>query len=126
MTPPRPVGCTIIGTTGVHIRAAHVSEITLNTDLKSGYVMLMPIDGHAAQLQTNMAGTLNLDWVLSLASDAANSIGVPVEKDHLLTLIDGWIADTQPAAVACITPTFPMRVNGGHSSTTQLAPASSG
>jgi len=93
------VGCTIIGTTGVHIRAAHASEITLNTDLKSGYVMLMPIDGHAAQLQTNMAGTLNLDWVLSLASDAADSIGVPVEKDHLLTLIDGWIADTQPAAL---------------------------
>ncbi len=93
------VGCTIFGTTGVHICVTRATEITLNTDLKSGYVMLMPIDGHAAQLQTNMAGTLNLDWVLSLATDVADSISAPVEKDHLLTLIDGWITDTQPAAL---------------------------
>lgn len=93
------IGCTIVGTTGVHVQAMHASEITLNTDLKSGYVMLLPIEGHAAQLQTNMAGTLNLDWVLSLAADVSDSIGAHAEKDHLLTLIDGWVADTEPAAL---------------------------
>ncbi|MEP1697732.1 MAG: FGGY-family carbohydrate kinase [Paracoccaceae bacterium] len=97
--PKASVGCTIVGTTGVHIRAAHASDIVLNTDLKSGYVMLMPIPGVAAQLQSNMAGTLNLDWVLGLAHQVATSLETDVEKDQLLSLVDEWIASTPPASL---------------------------
>ncbi|MFK7882152.1 FGGY family carbohydrate kinase [Roseobacter sp.] len=97
--PNTAVGCTIVGTTGVHIRVKQSTDIDLNTNLQSGYVMLMPIDGVAAQLQTNMAGTLNIDWVLGLAEQVAESLGAPTEKSRLLTLIDGWIASTQPASL---------------------------
>lgn len=97
--PHTSVGCTIVGTTGVHIRAAHSSNIVLNTELKSGYVMLMPIPGVAAQLQSNMAGTLNLDWVLGIAHQVAVSLKMDVEKEHLLGLIDTWVANAAPASL---------------------------
>ena len=97
--PNASVGCTIVGTTGVHISAIQSSDIVLNTELKSGYVMMMPIEGIAAQLQTNMASTLNLDWVLALASQVASSLNMNVEKDQLLNLINGWIKDAPPASL---------------------------
>ena len=93
------VGCTIVGSTGVHIRAQKSAEIKLNCDLKSGYAMVMPIEGIAAQLQTNMASTLNLDWVLGLAEQIAGSLGVNVEKDFFLKLVDDWIVNAQPASL---------------------------
>jgi erythritol kinase len=95
----RALGCTIVGTTGMHIRTKQASDISLNTALKSGYVMLMPIEGIAAQMQTNMASTLNLDWVLGLAKQAAESLGDAVDKDRLLGLIDGWLETTHPASL---------------------------
>jgi len=36
-----------------------------------------------------MASTLNLDWVLALASQVASSLNMNVEKDQLLNLING-------------------------------------
>lgn len=97
--PNASVGCTIVGTTGVHIRAAKSDDIALNADLKSGYVMLMPIPDVAAQLQSNMAGTLNLDWVLGLAGQVAASLKMDVDKEHLLGLVDDWIENTAPASL---------------------------
>jgi erythritol kinase len=46
-----------------------------------------------------MASTLNLDWVLALASQVASSLNMNVEKDQLLNLINGWIKDAPPASL---------------------------
>lgn len=94
--PQTPVGCTIVGTTGVHIRAQRAQDILLNVDQRTGYVMLMPADKIAAQLQSNMAGTLNLDWIRGLAKDVAQSLGIEVSEAQLLGLMNGWIDNGKP------------------------------
>jgi erythritol kinase (D-erythritol 1-phosphate-forming) len=65
--PAPEVGCTIIGSTGMHMRlAATVDDVTLNAEA-TGYTMPFPVPGHYAQMQSNMAATLNIDWLLDLA-----------------------------------------------------------
>lgn len=95
----RDSGCTIIGTTGMHIRCKDVSDIQLNTANRTGYVMQMPVANIAAHLQTNMAGTLNIDWVLSLAEDVCAALGTEVKKDNLLKLVDNWVEKAPPGSV---------------------------
>jgi erythritol kinase len=97
--PKTPVGCTIVGTTGVHIRAQEAQDIMLNSEQRTGYVMLMPADNIAAQLQSNMAGTLNLDWIRGLAGEVAQSLGVDAAGAQLLDLMNVWIEDGTPGAL---------------------------
>lgn len=95
--PGASVGCTILGTTAVHVRSTKTSEVILNEDLKSGYVLVTPIDGVVVQLQTTMAGTLNFDWILGLAAQVAEATGATLDPPALHDLLTTWIAETQPA-----------------------------
>ncbi|MFK5978721.1 MAG: FGGY-family carbohydrate kinase [Rhizobiaceae bacterium] len=83
-------GCTIVGSTGMHMRATLVQDVQLNEE-KTGYVMALPIDGLVAQIQSNMASTLNIDWMLNVASDLISDLGVKVTHSELLTHVDRWI-----------------------------------
>ncbi|MDQ1849638.1 FGGY-family carbohydrate kinase [Gemmobacter fulvus] len=94
----QPAACTIIGSTGMHMRAMRAEEVRLNHD-RTGYVMCLPIPGMVAQLQSNMAATLNLDWVLTLAGDLLAEFGCPQERSALIARIDGWMADSTPGAL---------------------------
>jgi len=91
-------GCTIIGSTGMHMLAKSVEEVVLNTDA-TGYVMVLPLAGKVAQVHTNMASTLNIDWILKLAADIAADLAQPVSKTELLARIDGWLAATEPGSL---------------------------
>ena len=51
------------------MKASRINDINPNINLKSGYVMLLPIDNLALQLQTSMSGTLNIDWLKLLMAD---------------------------------------------------------
>lgn len=68
-------GVSIVGSTGMHIRlvadVAHVAPSPLGT----GYCIAFPVPGHTLQAQTNMAATLNIDWLADLAADAASMAG---------------------------------------------------
>ncbi len=97
-TPGVAAGCTIIGSTGMHMRLVTVDQVALNAD-STGYVMRMPIPGRVAQIQTNMAATLNLDWVLRLAGDLLADMGQPVSPADLIARIDGWVAAAEPGAL---------------------------
>lgn len=88
-------GCTIIGSTGMHMRATPQDEVLLNDDL-TGYVMPLPLPGMVAQLQSNMASTLNLDWLLNMAADLAAGLGQEVTHADMIARIDGWLADAAP------------------------------
>lgn len=90
-------GCTIVGTTGMHVKSTAVENIGLDAKDRTGYVMLMPIPGIAIHLQTNMASTLNIDWVLGLASDVMGLTGAPPTKESLLALMDVWLRTAKPA-----------------------------
>ncbi len=91
-------GCTIIGSTGMHMRATVPDAVYLNDEL-TGYTMVIPIPGVVAQMQSNMAATLNIDWLLKLAADLMAEFGHRVEHRDLLNHIDGWVAASAPGQV---------------------------
>ena len=91
-------GCTVIGSTGMHMLAKPVADVVLNAE-STGYVMVLPIAGMVAQMHSNMASTLNIDWALNLAADLSAELGQPLAKADLLARIDGWLAVTRPGAL---------------------------
>jgi erythritol kinase len=89
-------GCTILGSTGAHMRlASSPDEVVLNEEA-TGYTMAMPLPGHYAQVQTHMAASLNVDWVLGMACEVLASQGVDRNRDDLIPQIDRWISASRP------------------------------
>ncbi len=91
-------GCTIMGSTGMHMRAARPDQVRLNED-RTGYVMVLPLEGLVAQIQSNMAATLNIDWLLDVAAGLLNDLGQDVTRADLLGRIDGWVEAAKPGAM---------------------------
>lgn len=92
-------GCSIVGSTGMHMRLAHRTEdIKLNNDC-TGYTMCMPVPGVCAQMQSNMSATLNIDWLLDLIDGLLCELGVVRSRSEVLASLDGWVAKAEPAAV---------------------------
>ncbi|WP_138464612.1 FGGY-family carbohydrate kinase [Poseidonocella sp. HB161398] len=90
-------GFTILGSTGVHMRfAADQSEVALNAD-RTGYTMPFPGPAYA-QLQTNMAATLNIDWLLGLGCQILAAEGVARSPADLLRSLDGHVMAARPGA----------------------------
>ena len=97
--PSGNVGCTVIGSTGIHTRfAATADEVVLNDDA-SGYTIAMPVPGGYAQLQSNMAATLNIDWLLGLARDVLTASGAQPSRDELLKALDVWVEGSEPGSL---------------------------
>ena len=93
------VGCTIIGTTGMHMRARAVKDVFLNEE-PTGYVMTLPFPDTVAQIQSNMASTLNIDWILGVAADLVTELGgKKVTPNELIEYVDGWAEKSQPGAL---------------------------
>ncbi len=82
-------GCTILGSTGVHMKGMRAEDVVLD-GAPGGYVLVLPVPGHVAQMQTNMSGTLNLDWVIGLGRDLAVACG-QVAPD-LMARLEDWLA----------------------------------
>jgi erythritol kinase len=92
-------GCTIVGSTGMHMRLqTDVHKVKLNTE-KSGYTMVFPAPGMVAQIQSNMASTLNIDWLLDLGRGILKEYGVEKTRNDMLKGIDGKIAARAPASL---------------------------
>lgn len=92
------VACSIVGSTGVHMRAVTVDRVHLNKE-GSGYVIALPIPGMVTQVQTNMATTLNIDWVLGLAADVLKEFGHDASHSALVSHIDEWLAAGRPGRI---------------------------
>lgn len=90
--------CSIVGSTGVHLRALPTAEVWLNPQ-QTGYVIPLPWPGYVTQVQTNMASTLNLDWLLHVASDLLNDFGCEVDHARLVGHIDRWLSEAQPGSL---------------------------
>jgi erythritol kinase len=89
-------GCTIVGSTGMHMRLQRVDQVRLNPE-KSGYTMAFPAPGMVAQIQSNMASTLNIDWLLDLARGVLSERGIAAERNDFLAGIDGKIMQREAA-----------------------------
>jgi erythritol kinase len=94
--PSGEAGCTIIGSTGMHMRLATGSEKVLLNPEGSGYTMAFPASGMSAQMQSNMAATLNIDWLLDLACEILTGEGVTRSRKDLLAGLDDRILDRPP------------------------------
>ncbi|TIP75741.1 MAG: carbohydrate kinase [Mesorhizobium sp.] len=95
----RRPGCSIIGSTGMHMRLAQTPDEVLLNEAATGYTMTMPVPGVFAQMQSNMAATLNIDWVLSLASGILASQGITRTNGEMIALVDEWISSSEPASL---------------------------
>ncbi len=90
-------GCTIVGSTGMHMRLqADTSKVRLNPG-KSGYTMAFPVPGMVAQIQSNMASTLAIDWLLDVARGVLSDSGLEKSRDHLLIGLDEKLLARKPA-----------------------------
>ena len=90
--------CSIVGSTGVHLRSVAIDGVWLNP-AQTGYVIPLPWPGYVTQVQTNMASTLNLDWLLNLASDLLKSFGCEVDHARLVSHIDRWLTHARPGSL---------------------------
>ncbi len=94
--PMGKTGCTIVGSTGMHMRVRPTAaDVRLNAEM-SGYTMCFPVPGMYAQMQSNMASTLNIDWLLDMARDMLKGEGVERTRGDLLKGMDEKIM-AQPA-----------------------------
>ena len=83
-------GLTILGSTGMHMRFVPSADyVVLNVD-RTGYTMAFPGAAYA-QMQTNMAATLNIDWILGLALDVLAAEGVTRTPEDLLAGMDARV-----------------------------------
>ena len=97
--PTPDVGCTIIGSTGMHMRLAPDADaVTLNEEA-TGYTMPFPVPGHYAQMQSNMAATLNIDWLLDLARDVLAAEGTTRSRADLIRRLDEMVLQAKPGEV---------------------------
>ncbi|MFZ3584032.1 FGGY-family carbohydrate kinase [Loktanella sp. DJP18] len=92
------VGCSTIGSTGVHMRAVRSEDFVVN-DARTGYAILLPVPGMVTQVQTNMAATLNLDWALALAGDLLAEFGTTANHADLVGHVERWLANSTPGAL---------------------------
>lgn len=95
--PDTAVGCSILGSTAMHMRlATDPADVRLNPQC-SGYVMAFP-GGGLAQMQSSMAATINIDWLLGLAQESAALCGQPLDRASLLRALETPVQDASPAA----------------------------
>ncbi len=92
-------GCTIVGSTGMHMRVAPTAtDVKLNAEM-SGYTMCFPVPGMYAQMQSNMASTLNIDWLLDIARGMLKDEGIERTRSDLLNGLDEKIMARPPGRV---------------------------
>jgi len=94
----RASAMTIMGTTGIHMRYAGAAEHIQLPTQKTGYTIAFPAGGFV-QLQTNMAATLNIDWILDMGVDILGSQGHKTTIDDMLLILDEHISSTEPSGV---------------------------
>lgn len=94
-TGTQSAACSIIGSTGVHMRATLASDVQLNSE-GTGYIIPLPLPDIVAQTQSNMAASLNIDWALHLAADLLTEMGQETSHDELVERIDNWMSTSQP------------------------------
>ena len=92
-------GTSIVGSTGMHMRLVRdAAAVTLPAD-RTGYTIAFPAPGAVAQMQSNLAATLNLDWVLDLMAGILAGEGIRRERHELLAGLDRMLEATTPGTL---------------------------
>ena len=88
---------TLTGTAGIHMRYTESADKVVLPEQPSGYTIAFP-GGGIVQLQTNMAATLNIDWILDIARDVLASRGIDTDTEDLFDGLDERILEARPGA----------------------------
>jgi erythritol kinase len=92
-------GVSVVGSTGMHIRLVASVDHVAPSPAMTGYCMPFPVPGHTIQAQTNMAATLNIDWVADLVADAAGLAGrADLPRGEILTALGEMALAARPGA----------------------------
>ncbi len=90
-------GCTIVGSTGMHmILRPDANAVQLNAE-KSGFTIAFPVPGMVSQMQSNLAATLNIDWLLDVARGVLGGEGIERSRSDLLKGMDEKLLAREPA-----------------------------
>lgn len=95
--PEAEPGLTILGSTGMHMRFAKDADAVRLSPERNGYTMAFPGDAYA-QMQTNMAATLNIDWLLDIAREILSVNGLERDRRELLAGLDDRVLSARPGA----------------------------
>jgi erythritol kinase len=96
--PGRTVGCSVVGSTGMHMRfVPDAAKLRLREE-PGGYTMPFPVPGTVAQMHSNMAATLNIDWIVEVGRQAAGLLGKEVDRAEALRSLDARVLDATPGA----------------------------
>ncbi|UDL96260.1 carbohydrate kinase [Lichenihabitans sp. PAMC28606] len=94
-----PAGCTIMGSTGMHMRLVRTADdVRPSTDM-TGYTIAFPLGASYIQLQSNMASTLNLDWIINFARGILHDQGVSVSREQFLQSVDVRVLGAEPGSL---------------------------
>ncbi len=97
--PERDTGCTIVGSTGMHMRIARSADaVRLNRE-NTGYTLAFPVPGTFAQLQSNMASTLNIDWLVDLARGVLRQHGVVRSRTDIFLELDDHVLKAEAGSI---------------------------
>ena len=66
----------------------------------------LPAPGLVVQMQTNMATSLNIDWVLGLAADILTDGTREISHRDLVKRLEGWLAAGRPGQIVYLAVYF--------------------
>jgi erythritol kinase len=94
--PGRNVGCSVVGSTGMSMRFVPDADALTLAPEPGGYTMAFPVDGAVAQMQSTMAATINIDWIVEIGRDAAKALGHEVDRKEALKALDARVLEAKP------------------------------
>ena len=86
--PAMSSGCSLYGSTGMHIRLVDdLAKLDLRGD-PSGYVMPLPGSDAVLRMQSHLAATFNFDWLAGIIREAAAMFGPEPKIDDLFAAMN--------------------------------------
>ncbi len=97
-----PVGCSVLGSTAMHMRLVPDLARWEAPAEAGGYTMALPgtLPGPpaAARMQSTMAATLNIDWLVAVGREAAGLLGAASTPRDALAAFDARVLTARPGA----------------------------
>lgn len=84
---------TIFGTAAIHMAADKNIITAQETDDLVGFQMVLPGTKHILKTRGQLAGTLNLDWIVSVAKSLTAMFGTEINTDDIGALLDTLLGD---------------------------------
>ncbi len=90
------VGCSVLGSAGMHLML-FADPALATAAAPCGYTVLFPRANTWLRMISNMATTLNIDWLVGCVGDFAEQLGVGAgERKRILALLDAGAATALP------------------------------